>query len=271
MEGRTVLVTGSTDGLGRQVARELARSGATVLIHGRDAERGERVLEELGEAGGGEHRLYLADFASLDGVRHLAADVEREHERVHVLVNNAGMGAAGDRTLTADGHELRFQVNHLAGFLLTGRLLPVLRRSAPARIVNVSSLGQYPLDFDDVMLEHGYTGTRAYSQSKLAQIMFTFELAARLEGSGVTVTALHPATYMDTTMVREAGVTAWSTVEQGAEATLRLIASPELDGVSGRFFDGLHEGRPDAQAYDAGARARLWEISEELTGRPFGF
>jgi NAD(P)-dependent dehydrogenase (short-subunit alcohol dehydrogenase family) len=131
--------------------------------------------------------------------------------------------------------------------------------------VNVASVGQYPLDFNDLMLEHGWSGRRAYAQSKLAQIMFTFELAERLDGSGVTVNALHPATLMDTTMVREVGAAPRSSVEEGAEAVLRLIESPELEGVTGAYFDGTQESRAEAQAYDLDARRRLWDISEELT------
>src|SRR5690606_26095952 len=170
------------------------------------------------------------------------------------------------RETSADGHELRFAVNYLAGFLLTHLLLPLLKKSAPARIVNVASAGQQPIDFADVMLERGYSGARAYCQSKLAQIMFTFDLAEDLRGSGVTVNALHPATYMDTTMVRGAGVTPISTVEEGAEAILYLATSPALEGRSGLYFDGLREARAHPQAYDAEARRRLKALSLQLTG-----
>jgi NAD(P)-dependent dehydrogenase (short-subunit alcohol dehydrogenase family) len=201
-------------------------------------------------------------------VRRLAAEVERDHERLDVLVNNAGIGGGrnGRREESADGHELRFAVNYLAPFLLTQLLLPLLERSAPARIVNVASAGQAPIDFDDVMLERGYGGMRAYAQSKLAQIMFTFELAERLraEGAGVTVNALHPASLMNTKMVYESFGYTMSTVEDGVEATLRLAISPELDGVSGRYFDRLREARPNRQARGPDARRRLWELSEQL-------
>jgi NAD(P)-dependent dehydrogenase (short-subunit alcohol dehydrogenase family) len=166
-------------------------------------------------------------------------------------------GAQGVRQTSADGYELRFAVNYLAGFLLTDLLLPLIKQSAPARIVNVSSLGQQAIDFADVMLTRGYSGSRAYCQSKLAQIMFTIDLAHEPEGSGVTVNALHPATYMDTTMVRQSGVTPISSVEEGAEAILKLATSPGLDGRSGLFFNGLREAHADAQAYDAEARERL--------------
>jgi NAD(P)-dependent dehydrogenase (short-subunit alcohol dehydrogenase family) len=264
---RTILITGSTDGLGRACAADLAASGATVLIHGRDGERAGGAVDEIREETGSD-RLHAcaADLGSLEEVRALAARLGREEERLDVLVNNAGI-ALGDeqRRLSADGHELTFAVNYLSHFLLTALLLPLLERSAPARIVNVASIGQQAIDFDDVMLERGYHPFRAYAQSKLAQIMFTFELAARLGDSGVTVNALHPATLMDTKMVRQTFGRSMTSVEEGKEATLRLISSPELDGVSGRYFDGLQEAAADPQAYGADTR-RLWELSESLCG-----
>ena len=170
--------------------------------------------------------------------------------------------------LSADGHELRFAVNYLSGFLLARLLLPLLKASAPSRIVNVASLGQHPLDFDDVMLTKGYTGTRAYAQSKLAQIMFTIDLAQELDGSGVTVNALHPATYMNTTMVREGGITPISTVEQGGEAILHLADGDDMAGKSGLFFNGMQPSKANAQAYDGAARQRLRALSLQLTGLP---
>jgi NAD(P)-dependent dehydrogenase (short-subunit alcohol dehydrogenase family) len=156
-------------------------------------------------------------------------------------------------------------VNYLAGFLLTTLLLPSLRASAPARIVNVASAGQHPIDFDDVMLTRNYSGGRAYTQSKLAQVMFTIDLAESLKGAGVTATCLHPATYMDTTMVRQAGHSPLSTVDDGADAIIRLAVSPEVDGVSGQYFNRMQPARADAQAYDAGARKQLQILSLQLT------
>jgi NAD(P)-dependent dehydrogenase (short-subunit alcohol dehydrogenase family) len=267
---KTALITGSTDGVGRAVALQLGKLGTRVLIHGRNAERGERVVAEI-EAAGGSAMFLPADFASLAEVRRLADAVDEQTDRLDLLINNAGIGfgrRGGRRELSADGYELRFAVNYLAGFLLTSLLLPLLISSAPARIVNVTSAGQQPIDFDNAMLEHGYDGTRAYMQSKLAQVMFTFDLAHELEGTGVTVNCLHPATYMDTGMVREAGITPLSTVEAGAEAILKLATSPELEGRSGLYFDGLREARANAQAYDARARERLHELSVRLTGLP---
>jgi NAD(P)-dependent dehydrogenase (short-subunit alcohol dehydrogenase family) len=264
LDEQTILITGATDGLGRALALALARRGVTVLLHGRSRERGEAVLRELG---GGPHRVLLADLASLAQVRDLATQAKEAAPAVDVLVNNAGIGgtlpANGARLTSADGHELRFAVNHLAGFLLSRLLLDDDR--IRGRIVNVASAGQMPIDFDDPMLERGYSGTRAYCQSKLAQVLFTFELAQRLKGRPPTVTTLHPATYMPTKMVTHAGATPVSTLEQGTRATLRLVADPALDGVTGAYFNGEREARADAQAYDPDARRRLWELSERLT------
>ncbi len=268
---QTILVTGATDGLGRALAADLAASGADVLVHGRDEGRGRDTLAEIrARTPGARGRFLCADLASLAEVRDLAAQVERETDRLDALVNNAGIGATtrGDerREVSRDGHELRFAVNYLSGYLLARRLLPLLERSAPGRIVNVSSAGQTPIDFDDVMLTHGYNGGRAYCQSKLAQVMFTFDLADELDGRGVTATCLHPATYMPTKMVVEAGTTPASPLEQGLRATRRLVADPELNGVTGVYFNGLRQSEPDAQAYDADARRRLRALSDELCG-----
>jgi NAD(P)-dependent dehydrogenase (short-subunit alcohol dehydrogenase family) len=258
----TVLVTGATDGLGRGLATRLAGEGATVLAHARSEERGRQAIGELLD-GPGDVRLVVGDLASLAAVRSLADQVP---DRLDVLVNNAGIGFAGPRAQSSDGYELRFAVNYLAGFLLASLLRDRLAAAAPARIVNVASLGQQAIDFDDVMLEDGYDGARAYCQSKLAQIMHAFDLAEELEGQGVTATALHPATFMATKMVTDAGVTPLSTVEEGLQATWRLVADPALEGVTGVFFNGTSEARADAQAYDAGARRRLRELSERLVG-----
>jgi len=267
---KTALVTGSTDGVGRMVASRLAQAGAEVIVHGRDAERGRDVVAEI-EAGGGRAHFIAADLSDIGEVRALADAVKQRTRRLDLLVNNAGIGSggpSGKRQTNASGQELRFAVNYLAGFALTAELLPLLKASAPARIVNVSSAGQQEIDFDDVMLTRGYSGGRAYMQSKLAQILFTCDLAQRLQGTGVTVNCLHPATYMATTMVREAGVTPWTTVEQGAEAIMNLAFSSNLEGRSGLYFDGLRESRANAQAYDAAARAKLRALSLDLAGLP---
>jgi NAD(P)-dependent dehydrogenase (short-subunit alcohol dehydrogenase family) len=266
MNGRTVLITGATDGLGRALAADLAGRGARVLVHGRDPARVSGAVEETGAAGG-----YVADLASLAEVRRLADEVARHHAGLDVLVSNAGIGTTlpgdGARMESLDGYELRFAVNHLAGFLLTRLLEPLLVAAAPGtRIVNVASAGQWPIDFDDVMLERSYDGSRAYAQSKLAQVMATFELAERLRDAGVTANALHPGTYMPTKMVLHARGSGVTPLAEGVEATARLAADPELDGVTGRYFNGTRDARADEQAYDAAARRRLWELSEQLTG-----
>jgi NAD(P)-dependent dehydrogenase (short-subunit alcohol dehydrogenase family) len=271
IEDTTVLVTGATDGLGRAVAGRLAGAGATVLVHGRSADKLATTAQELRSATGNDSvRAYLADFSSLGAVRSMATEVEADNHRLHVLVNNAGVGsgkpAGTNRQESADGHELRFAVNHLAGFVLTLRLLPLLRRSAPARVVNVASAGQYPIDFDDVMLTRSYDGTRAYRQSKLAQVMFGMSLAERLPSDEVTVNSLHPATFMPTKIVLEQHGRSVDSLEEGVEATLRLAVGEDVDGVSGRYFNRLADARADDQAYDAEARRRLWDLSVVLTG-----
>ena len=263
----TVLITGATDGLGLEIARRLAASGVTVLAHGRDEEKLGRVVSELGD----NAEAYLADLASLDEARTLAQKVAAEHSELDILINNAGV-ATMERQTSADGYELDFAVNYLSHFLITLELLPVLRQTESSRIVNVSSIGQAPIDFGDVMLESegAWSAARAYSQSKLAQILFTVELAERLPlDASPTVNALHPSTYMDTNMVRGMGTTPISTVDDGAEATLRLAVGDNVDGITGRFYDVLEESQADPQAYDADARARLWSISAELTGLDF--
>jgi NAD(P)-dependent dehydrogenase (short-subunit alcohol dehydrogenase family) len=267
-ERKTALITGSTDGLGRRVAQELAAAGTSVLVHGRNRPRGESLVSEI-RAGGGSAQFHEADFASLAAVRSLADAVRRDHGRLDILINNAGIGTGGRSSLretSVDGYELRFAVNYLAGFLLTRLLLPLVSKSAPARIVNVASAGQYPLDFDNVMLTRAFSGVRAYAQSKLAQIMFTFDLARELEGTDVTVNTLHPASYMDTTMVRGAGVKPVSTVEEGAAAVLHLASSPATRTQTGGYFDGQRLSQAHAQAYDETARRRLRELSLKLCG-----
>jgi NAD(P)-dependent dehydrogenase (short-subunit alcohol dehydrogenase family) len=269
---RTALVTGATDGVGRVVARELAKQGWRVLVHGRDRGRGEALVQEIEKAGGSATFL-AADLASLAEVRRLADEVRQQTDRLDLLINNAGIGTAGNvpgRQTSADGHELRFAVNYLAGFLLTHLLLPLLKAAAQekgaARIVNVASAGQQAIDFSDVMLTRHYNGVAAYCQSKLAQILFTVDLAQELKGSGVIANALHPSTYMNTTMVRQSGTQPMSKVEDGAEAILQLAVSPALEGKSGLYFNVLRETRADPQAYDAAARRQLRALSLELSG-----
>ena len=271
IDEQTILITGSTDGLGLETARALAERGAAVLLHGRSRERGEATLSELREQSGNEKiRFYLADLSSLAEVRRLAGALDRDTNRLDVLLNNAGVGGLVDREVSLDGYELHFAVNYLAPFLLTGLLLPLLGRSTPARVVNVSSIAQTPIDFSDVMLEEGYELNRAYEQSKLAQVMFTFELSERLRAEGkegISTTALHPASLMDTKMVRGWFPEPLTTISEGVDALVRLAISPNLDGVTGCYFEGQNEKRADEQAYDGEARRRLWELSDELVAK----
>jgi NAD(P)-dependent dehydrogenase (short-subunit alcohol dehydrogenase family) len=269
MDGKTVLVTGSTDGVGRYVAKRLASDGANVLIHGRDERRAKELIEEIRRDGHAAPIFYQADLSSLAGTRNLADAVTSDHKRLDVLVSNAGIGSrtlGAERRESTDGFELRFSVNYLSGFLLAYLLLPLIKAAVPSRVVNVASLGQHPIDFDDVMITKNYSGTRAYAQSKLAQIMFTIDLADELKGSGVTVNCLHPATYMNTTMVREGGITPVSTVEEGGEAILHLVKGDDVANKSGLFFNGMRQAQANPQAYDANARSRLRKLSLKLTG-----
>lgn len=270
-DDRTILITGATDGLGRALAHRLAEDGATLILHGRDRNRLESTADGIRDA----HRVprprtVLADLAELAQVRRLAADVRAATDRLDVLVSNAGVGGGEpdgrNRRTSLDGYELRFAVNYLAGFLLTAELLPLLRRSAPARIVNVASIGQHPIDFDDIMLERGYTGMRAYGQSKLAQIMSGFSVSERVPATEVTVNSLHPATFMPTKMVLAEIGHHIDSLEDGVAATYRLVSDPALAGTTGRFFDRTRDVRADAQAYDAAAREQLWARSLALTG-----
>lgn len=261
---RVVFVTGSTGGLGRVVAKRLAAQGDHVIVHGRNLERGSELVAEIEAEGLGSARFYQADLGSLDEVRSLAGAVLRDYSQLDVLVNNAGVFLDGDRRLSSDGHELHFHVNYLASYLLTFELLPLLRSSAPSRIVHVASIAQQAIDFDDPMLDQGYSGGRAYAQSKLAQIVFSMDLADELEGSGVATNAVHPATLMDTDMVTELGMPVRSSVEDGADSLMNLINAEGLG--SGGYFNQTAPARADAQAYDAEAQHQLRTLSVRLTG-----
>lgn len=272
IKDKVILITGSTDGVGKYVARDLAQRGAAILLHGRNEEKGKSVVNEIKNTTGNENITYYnADFSSLREVRGLAEQVMDNHNRLDILINNAGIGDGSDkfkREESEDGYELRFAVNHLSHFLLTLLLEPLLKKSAPSRIIHVSSVGQQEIDFDNIMLKEKYDGLRAYMQSKLAQVMFTFEHAKKLNGTGVTVNCLHPSTLMNTNMVFESASfpSTMSRVEDGAEAVEYLAVSPDLEGVTGEYFDKTKKAKANPQAYDKDARRRLWEISEQLAG-----
>ena len=269
IQEQTILITGATDGLGRATARELAALGAAVIIHGRNRERIEATVNDIAAATGNRKlKCCLADLSDLAQVRRLADQVMAETPRLDTLINNAGIGAgnlkAARREVSADGIELRFAVNYLAPFLLSRRLLPLLRDSVPSRIINVASVGQAPIDFDDPMLERDYDGFRAYRQSKLALIMDTIDFASELKDTGVTVNCLHPASLMNTKMVMEWFGYTRSRVEDGVSALLHMATSPQFDRLSGRYYDQKTEARANAQAYDPAARERLQKLSREL-------
>jgi NAD(P)-dependent dehydrogenase (short-subunit alcohol dehydrogenase family) len=265
-----MLVTGATDGIGKITARGLARAGATVILHGRNPQKCRAVMEEIREAGGSANlECVSADFASLSDVREMAAALRTTHDHLDVLINNAGILPAGknakERLRSAQGYDLCFAVNYLAPFLLTHLLLPVLRASSAARIVNVSSGAQEPIDFDDLMLAHNYSPMRAYAQSKLALAMFTFELDERLTEENITVNCVHPGTLLDTKLVRQASIEPRGSAESGAEVLVHLATAHELEGVSGLFFDRKTQSQAHTQAYDREARQQLWQLSLEMT------
>ncbi|MEU7469200.1 SDR family NAD(P)-dependent oxidoreductase [Streptomyces sp. NPDC044984] len=258
----TVLITGASDGLGRALAEDLAADGHRLLLHGRNPVRLARVAATTG----GE--VFTADLSSLAAVKRLAAEVTARHSRLDVLVNNAGVGfeaGATVRDTSADGYELRLAVNYLAPVLLTRELLPLLRRAAPARVVNVASVGQQLFDFDDPQHERDFTQADAYCRSKLALISHTADLAARLAGTGVTVNAVHPATFMATTMTKASGLPAQEPLEKGVAATRRLVDHPALDTVTGAYFHSEEQTLPsEPQALDAEYVARLSALTSRL-------
>ena len=261
---RVILITGSTDGLGHGVALALAGPGTHILVHGRNEERGAATVAAIREAGG-TARFVRADLASLAEVRALAETVRADYDRLDVLVNNAGIWLAPERgrVLSADGHEMHFAVNYLSHYLLTHELAPLLRAAPAPRVVNVASGAQLPIDFDDPMLTTGYDDGRAYAQSKLAQVLFTFDLAEEMQGAKVN--ALHPASMMNTSMVLSRGAAARSDIEEGVVAVVNLVESPAVG--TGEYYNGTRPSRANRQAYDENARERLRALSDALTGR----
>jgi retinol dehydrogenase 14 len=277
---RTCLITGANSGIGKVTARELAAKGATVIMVCRDRSRGEAARAEIRRATKTDRvELLIADLSEQRQIRRLAAEVKERFSELHVLINNAGIWN-DKREFTADGYETTWALNHLAYFLLTKEMIDLLTASAPARIVNVSS--DYHkwghIDFDDIQLNQGYSGGRAYGQSKLANVIFTYELARRLEGTGVTANCLHPGA-VNTNFFNNVkglfGLLTWigrpflRTPAKGAETAVWLASSPEIGGVTGKYFFDRKERRSSPQSYDLNVASRLWEVSERMTNDSF--
>ena len=277
MTKKVCMVTGANSGIGRETAEKLAKLGATVVMVCRNPHKGEAAMARIKARSQSDAvELLLADFASLDSVRGLAKEFEEKHDSLHVLVNNAGI-ARVTRASTKDGFEATFQVNYLSQFLLTNLLLGVLKSSAPSRIVNVSSTSHFRgrIDFDDLQLMRGYWVMRAYSQSKLAQVLFTYELSRRLQGTGVVVNCLHPGAVATNMWRNYLGPLAFlgnisrvflKSPQAGAETPVYLASSPEVEGMTGKYFERKQERRSSSSSYDSALAQRLWEASEKMAG-----
>lgn len=275
MHGKTVLVTGATQGIGRVTARELARLGATTVLVARDRARGEAMVADIQRQTGNQAvSLLVADLSSQASIRALAEAFDERHQALHVLVNNAG-SIFIPRQTTVDGLEMTFATNHLGYFLLAHLLLDVMRASAPARIVNVASAAhrRATLDFDDLQSERGYSGLDVYSKSKLANILYTYELARRIEGTGVTANCLHPGVVRTGFGRNTQGVFKLAVKliapfmlsdEQGADTSIYLASAPEVEGVTGKYFVKRKAIPSNRQSYDRAAAERLWNISLEM-------
>jgi retinol dehydrogenase-14 len=277
MAGRTVLVTGGTGGIGRATAMGLATLGAHLAITGRDRARTEGAARQIRAAGGGQVDVFVADLSCQRDVRRLAGEVLQTYPRLDVLVNNVG-GYWNTRHVTPDGFEHTFALNHLAPFLLTNLLLDRLKHSAPARVVTVSSNAHTTgeIDFDDLQGEHSYSGSRAYSQSKLANVLFIYELVRRLQSSAVTANALHPGVVNTSFGAEDPGSLQRLIIpfarsflkapEQGAATSIHLASSPDLEQVTGRYFANSKLKRSSKRSYDEATAARLWQVSTDLVG-----
>jgi len=275
MKGRICMITGAGSGIGKAAAVELAKMGATVVIVCRNQNSGERTLASIKAESGESADLMMADLSSQGSIRKLVKDFMNKYQKLHVLVNNAGVFLA-KRTLTKDGIEMTFAVNHLAPFLLTNLLLDLLKSSAPSRIVNVSSVAHYRghINFDDLQGEESYSGIRAYNQSKLANVLFTYELAKRLTGNCITVNCLHPGAVATNLVRRNSGIygAVWKMIspfmlspEKGARACVYLASSPEVEGVTGKYFVKETAVISSKESYDETVSQRLWEKSMQLT------
>jgi len=267
IEQQTVLITGATDGLGLKLAEMYAQRGATLLLHGRNEEKGKFILEKLKQNTGNKTLKYFnADFSSLQSVRDLGAAVQKEYQNIDTLINNAGLGSGKTdiRNSSTEGYELLFTVNYLAPFLLTHLLLPQLHQAVTSKVINVVSRSQREINFDDLMLEQNYSGRQAYAQSKLALIMFTFTLAGQSKDSKLRVNAVHPESLMNTKMVIEKYGSAETSVEAGADSIWHVATSPEVENLTGAYFEKKELSKAAGQAYDLSARDQLYRISKQL-------
>lgn len=263
---RTVLITGATDGLGKMTAEQFAKQGARILLHGRNEEKGSNTVEEIKQTTGNQDLEYFnGDFSSLQSVAQLAEKITANNEKIDLLINNAGIGGGPksqkQRELSQDGYELRWSINYLAQVLLTRKLLPIIKDGA--RIINVASVGQAPIDFNDINMKNHYEGYLAYKRSKLALIMFTFDLATELQERKIHVNALHPSTLMSTNMVSNHFGPAQTFVEKGFSAVEFLATSKDLDEVTGEYFEGKTQAQANPQAYDKTAREKLQQITKD--------
>ena len=278
MKNKICMVTGATSGIGEETAQALAQMGATVIVVGRDPERGAAALERIRSASGSAAvELMLADLSSQQGIRQLAQQLKNKYQRLHVLINNAG-ALFTKRQQSVDGIEMTFSLNHLNYFLLTNLLLDTLKASAPARIVNVSALAHQfarRVNFDDLQGQRKYSGWGAYGRSKLCNLLFTYQLARRLDGIGVTANALHPGVVATNFGMSGGGLMplfnrlmsiAMLRPEQGAQTSIFLVTSPEVEGISGKYFVNQKAVRSSKASYDQSAADRLWQVSAAMTG-----
>lgn len=267
MNPKTILITGATDGIGKATARALAQQGHTVILHGRQVARGQAAVAEVRQAAGHERVDFLAaDLSSMRQVRELAGTVLARYPQLHVLINNAGI-FMNERQVTEDGFEMTLAVNHLAPFLLTNLLLDRMKESAPARIITVSSVAHQrgQIDFNDLQGARTFGGYKAYAQSKLANVLFTYELAARLTGSQVTANCLHPGV-VGTKLLQTGFGIGGATPESGARTSVYLASAPDVETISGAYFDNQRAVSSAPHSHDATVRRRLWEISQQLVG-----
>jgi len=276
MKDKVVMVTGANSGIGKSASLALAKKGATVVMVARNPERGEAARSEIiGKSRNNSVDLLLADLSSLESVRQLAFDFRKKYSKLHVLINNAGLFNQR-RRVTVDGYENTFATNYLASFLLTNLQLDLLKASAPSRIINVSSVGHYNghINFEDLNLENDYGGWKAYGQSKLALILFTHELAKKLQGTGVTVNAVHPGTVATNIWSRPFGPVGFimalpklfmTTPEKGAETIVYLASSPDAKSVNGEYVEKLKVKKSSDESYDEEIAQRLWDVSAKLT------